>query len=160
MQDNVPMPQRAWLYLPKDPILVHYARQIKSERDHVLEDIISPGQRDLFGRVTVSTNEYMPLTAFARVDALIGEEDGRDESDEERSGDTAISLYEQKRDLRDLHRLLVGSVARKSAIDHRQLNAELIARTGSRVDQVTTEQLQKRIQLLEKWQERGYDGKR
>ncbi len=160
MQDNVPKPQRAWLYLPKDPILVHHARQIKAERDHVLEDIMPAGQRDLFGRVTVSTNEYMPLTAFARMDALIGEEDGRDERDVNRSSNTAMSLYEQKRDLRDLHRLLVGSVARKSAIDHRRLNAELIARTGSRVDQATTEQLQKRIQLLEKWQERGYDGKR
>jgi hypothetical protein len=89
---------------------VHYARQIKSERDHVLEDIISLEQRDLFGRATISTNGYIPLTAFEWMDALIGEEDGRDESEVNRSGDTAISLYEQKRDLRDLHRLLVGSV--------------------------------------------------
>jgi superfamily II DNA or RNA helicase len=160
MQEGVPKPQRAWLYLPKDPVLVHYARQIKAERDHVLEDIMPAGQRDLFGRVTISKNEYMPLTAVARMDVLIGEEDGRDEYDASRPGDAAISLYERKRDLRGLHRLLVGSVARKSAIDHRRLNAELIARTGSRVDQATTEQLQKRIQLLEKWQERGYDGKR
>ena len=57
----------------------------------------------------------------------------------------APSLHEQKRDLRDLHRLLVGSVARNSSIDHRRFNAELIARTGSRVDQATVEQLQKRI---------------
>ena len=58
------------------------------------------------------------------------------------------------------HRLLVASVARKTGVDHRRLNAELIARTGGRVDQATTEQLQKRIQLLERWQEKGYDGKR
>jgi len=38
--------------------------------------------------------------------------------------------------------------------------AQLIARTRSRVDQATVEQLKKRIQLLEKWKERGYDGKR
>jgi hypothetical protein len=51
-------------------------------------------------------------------------------------------------------------VARNSGIDHRRLNAELIARTGSRVDQATIEQLQKRIQLLQRWKDQGYDGKR
>jgi len=160
MQDGVSKPQRAWLYLPKDPILVHYARQIKAERDHILEDIMPPGQRDLFGRVTVSTNEYMPLTAIAKMDTLIGEEEAMGERDAVGAGHAPVSLHEQKRDLRDLHRLLVGSIARKNGIDHRRLNAELIARTGSRVDAATAEQLQKRILLLEKWQERGYDGKR
>jgi superfamily II DNA or RNA helicase len=160
MQEGLPKPQRAWLYLPKDPILVHYARQIKAERDHVLEDLVPAGQRDLFGRVTVSVNEYMPLMAVARKDSLIGEEEARGEGESATVAEPAAALHEQKRDLRDLHRLLVGSVARKSGIDHRCLNAELIARTGSRVDQATVEQLHKRIALLERWQERGYDGKR
>ena len=161
MQDGMPKPQRAWLYLPKDPILVHYARQIKAERDHVLEDIMPAGQRDLFGRVTVSgTKEYIPLNAVAKLDSLIGEDDPRGEGGGTVAGDIAVSLHEQKQDLRDTHRLLVASVARKTGVDHRRLNAELIARTGGRVDQATTEQLQKRIQLLERWQEKGYDGKR
>lgn len=161
MQDHVPKPQRAWLYLPKDPVLVHYARQIKAERDHVLEDIMPAGQRDLFGRVIAqAANEYVPLNAVARMDLLIGEEDVRPEGALAGAGDPPVSLHDQKRDLRDLHRLLVGSVARASGVDHRRLNAELIARTGSRVDQATAEQLQKRIQLLERWRDRGYDGKR
>ena len=160
MQESLPKPQRAWLYLPKDPVLVHYAKQIKAERDHVLEDIMPVGQRDLFGRVTVSTNEYMPLMAVARMDSLIGEEEARGESEAVAVAEPSVSLHEQKQDLRDLHRLLVTSLARTSGIDHRRLNAELIARTGSRVDQATTEQLRKRIQLLERWKERGYDGKR
>jgi superfamily II DNA or RNA helicase len=160
MQEGLPKPQRAWLYLPKDPILVHYARQIKAERDHVLEDIMPAGQRDLFGRVTVSTNEYMPLTAVSRMDTLIGEEEVQAEAGQAMAVEPSLSLHDQKRDLRDLHRLLVSAVARKSGIDHRRLNAELIARTGSRVDQATAEQLHKRIQLLEQWQERGYEGKR
>ena len=117
------------------------------------------GQRDLFGRVTVSTKEYAPLHAIARMDALIGDEEARGEAGAA-VNDPPVSLHDQKRDLRDLHRLLVGSVARTSGIDHRRLNAELIARTGSRVDQATVEQLQKRIQLLERWRDRGYDGKR
>lgn len=160
MQEGFPKPQRAWLYLPKDPILVHYARQIKAERDHVLEDLMPAGQRDLFGRVTVSTNEYVPLTAVARMDTLIGEDEPKSEDTGATTAEPPVSLHDQKRDLRDAHRLLVGTVARMSGIDHRRLNAELIARTGSRVDQATVEQLQKRIQLLERWRDRGYDGKR
>ncbi len=160
MQDGLPKPQRAWLYLPKDPILVHYAKQIKAERDHVLEDVMPAGQRDLFGHVTVSTNEYMPLMAVSRMDSLIGEDETRGEGDATAVAEPTASLHEQKLELRDLHRLLVSTVARNSGIDHRKLNAELIARTGSRVDQATVEQLKKRIQLLERWKERGYDGKR
>ncbi len=160
MQDGVPNPQRAWLYLPKDPVLAHYARQIKTERDHVLEDIMPAGQRDLFGRVTVSTNEYMPLMAVARMDSVIGEEEMKGEDSATAVAEPPVSLHERKQDLRDLHRLLVSAVARNSAIDHRRLNAELIARTGSRVDQATVEQLQKRIQLLQRWKDQGYDGKR
>lgn len=157
MQEGIPKPQRAWLYLPKDPNLVHYARQIKTERDHVLEDLMPAGQRDLFGRVSVSTNEYVPLNGVAKMDLLIGEEEVR--------GETPLntpppSLHEQKEELRDLHRLLVGSVARARGIDHRRLNAELIARTGSRVDQATSGQLKQRIALLERWRDCGYDGKR
>lgn len=41
-----------------------------------------------------------------------------------------------------------------------RLNAALIKRTGSRVDQATVEQLKKLIQLLERWKARSYDGKR
>ncbi|UVT19111.1 MAG: DEAD/DEAH box helicase family protein [Nitrospira sp.] len=160
MQDGMPKPQRAWLYLPKDPVLAHYARQIKAERDHVLEDIVPAGQRDLFGRVVVSTNEYMPLMAVPKIDSVIGEDDARDENEAAVVGDPTVSLHEQKRDLRDLHRLLVSAVSRNSGIDHRRLNAELIARTGSRVDQATMDQLRRRIQLLERWRDRGYEGKR
>ena len=119
------------------------------------------GQRDLFGRVAApAMNEYVPLKAVARIDLLIGEEDLRADGGNPVPPESTVSLHDQKRDLRDLHRLLVASVARASGVDHRRLNAELIARTGSRVDQATAEQLQKRIQLLERWRDRGYDGKR
>jgi superfamily II DNA or RNA helicase len=160
MQDHVPKPQRAWLYLPKDPVLAHYARQIKDERDHVLEDVLSSGQRDLFDRVTVSMNGYRPLMAVARMDTVIGAEEAEEIDRAAVGGAPPVSLHELKQELRDLHRLLVSAVARQSGVDHRRLNAELIARTGSRIDQATVEQLRKRIQLLERWRDQGYDGKR
>ena len=118
------------------------------------------GQRDLFGRVTVSVNEYRPLMAVARMDSVIGEEETKGEGSVTAVAEPPLSLHERKQDLRELHRLLVGAVARNSGIDHRRLNAELIARTGSRVDQATVEQLQKRVQLLQRWKDQGYDGKR
>jgi superfamily II DNA or RNA helicase len=158
MQAQVPMPQRAWLYLPKDAVLVRYAKQIKAERDHVVEEMLPAGQRDLFGHATVSVKEYAPLHAVARVDSLIGEEEGG--TDEVAAAAAQTPLHDRKRDLRDLHRVLVGSVARAAGIDHRRLNAELISRTGGRVDQATIDQLEKRIQLLQRWRDRGYDGKR
>jgi superfamily II DNA or RNA helicase len=158
MQPHVPTPQRAWLYLPKDPVLIRYAKQIKAERDHVLEDILPAGQRDLFGHAALSVKEYAPLHAIPRVDSLIGEEEAQQDGVATAASETP--LHDRKRDLRDLHRLLVGSVARTTGIDHRRLNAELISRTGSRMDQATVDQLQKRIQVLQRWRDRGYDGKR
>ena len=55
--------------------------------------------------------------------------------------------------------LLVASVARKTGVDHRRLNAELIKRTGGRVEQATVHQLERRISLLERWRETGFDGR-
>ena len=75
MQEGVPKPQRAWLYLPKDATFVHYAKHIKAERDHVLEDIMPSVQRTLFGTAATSLKEYMPLHGVARMDALIGGEE-------------------------------------------------------------------------------------
>ena len=75
MQEKVPKPQRAWLYLPKDATLVHYAKRIKVERDHVLEDIMPSVQRTLFGTAATSLKEYIPLNGVARLDALIGAEE-------------------------------------------------------------------------------------
>ena len=159
VQDKVPKPQRAWLYLPKDATLVHFAKRIKVERDHVLEDIMPAVQRTLFGTAATSLKEYIPLNGVARLDTLIGADEG---DPAEGTGQAAVAeaLHDQKDKLRDKHRNLVAAVARKTGADHRQLNAELIKRTGGRVDQATIPQLERRIALLEKWRESGFDRKR
>jgi superfamily II DNA or RNA helicase len=156
MQDGLPKPQRAWLYLPKDATLVHHAKRIKTERDHVLEDVMPSVQRTLFGTVATSLKEYVPLNGVARIDALIGDDEG-DSANQVRIADTApIALHDQKHTLRERHRILVAAVARKSGLDHRRLNAELIKRTGGRVDQATIQQLERRIALLERWRDSGF----
>jgi superfamily II DNA or RNA helicase len=156
MQDGLPKPQRAWLYLPKDANLVHHAKRIKTERDHVLEDIMPSVQRTLFGTVSTSLKEYVPLNGVARIDALIGEDEGESANQVRAADTTPIALYDQKDALRERHRILVAAVARKSGLDHRRLNAELIKRTGGRVDQATIQQLERRIALLERWRDSGF----
>jgi superfamily II DNA or RNA helicase len=158
MQEAYGRPQRAWLYLPKDATLVHYAKQIKAERDHVIEDVMPTAQRSLFGTAATALNEYVPLRAVAHVDTLI-RADG-DEPDTPGESLRAVPLHERKLQLRDLHRDLVAAVARKTGLDHRHINAELIKRTGCRVDQATVPQLERRITILERWRDTGYDGPR
>jgi superfamily II DNA or RNA helicase len=158
MQEGFPRPQRAWLYLPKDATLIHYAKQIKAERDHVLEEVMPATQRTLFGTAASALNEYVPLHAVARMDALIGTDN--DEPDGSAPPERAIPLHDRKLQLRDVHRDLVAAVARKVGIDHRHINAELIKRTGCRVDQATVPQLERRIAMLERWRDAGYDGPR
>jgi len=96
----------------------------------------------------------------ARLDALIGADEGDSAGDGKGQPEPAVALHDQKNTLRDKHRSLVGAVARKCGMDHRQLNAELIKRTGGRVDQATIPQLERRIALLEKWRDSGFDKKR
>ncbi len=92
------------------------------------------------------------------VDALIGG-DELELSDESKDvAGPSVPLHDKKNELRDQHRSLVGAVARKAGIDHRRLNAELIKRTGGKVDQATVAQLVRRIALLEKWRDSGFDG--
>ena len=160
MQDKVPKPQRAWLYLPKDATLVHYAKRIKVERDHVLEDVMPAAQRTLFGTAAASLKEYIPLDGVARLDALIGADEGDPAGGGKEIAEPAEALHDRKEKLRTKHRDLVGAVARKTGMDHRRLNAELIKRTGGRVDQATISQLERRIVLLEKWRDSGFDRKR
>lgn len=159
MQDDVPRPQRAWLYLPQDATLVLHATRIKDERDHVLEEVMPSVQRTLFGTAATSLKEYVPLNGVARMAALIGAEEGEADAGESRSPEPVASLHDRKSLLRERHRTLVGAVARKTGIDHRRLNAELIKRTGGRVDQATVQQLERRIVLLERWRDAGYDGR-
>jgi superfamily II DNA or RNA helicase len=146
-------PQKAWLYLPKDPTLVNYAQAIKAERDHVLaECAANESEQDLFGERPVGKKEFEPLSGVARQDRLIGEHE--DSAIEQREA----PLHEQKTDLRDLHRSLVGTVARTTGSDHRTINAELCRRTGGPIDRATMSQLKKRLWLLETWKNSGKIG--
>jgi hypothetical protein len=58
-----------------------------------------------------------------------------------------------------IHRNLVGRIARQAGLAHRVINSELIRRTGSRIETATVKDLEARIRQLERWIDRGYDGR-
>jgi len=94
------------------------------------------------------------------MDTLIGGDEEEPAGEGKGVAEPAVALHDKKNDLREQHRSLVGTVARKPGINHCRLNAELIKRTGGRVDQATVAQLARRIALLEKWRNSGFDGGR
>lgn len=155
-QPSLPRTQRAALYVPEDPVLIQYAREIQAERDHVLCDQeAGPSEpRDLFGALARMPRTFEPLAGVARPGMVIGDQADLGLSDVA----PGPALHEHKEQLRAIHRALVGAVARKTGLDHRRINLELIKRTGSRIESATVAQLERRILLLERWRDRGWEG--
>jgi hypothetical protein len=159
MQAGLPKPQKAWLYLPKDPTLVEFAQTIKAERDHVLMES-NGGSASLPDPSMGSApkKDFLPLSGVATADRLIGDQEELVTTDGEPMDVQPLPLHEQKDDLRGLHRNLVSVVARKTGADHRTINAELCRRTGGPIDRATLPQLKKRLWLLESWKDAGRVG--
>ncbi|WP_447979363.1 DEAD/DEAH box helicase [Candidatus Nitrospira bockiana] len=162
MQPELPASQRAYLYLPRDPRLVEYAEAIKAERDHVLWDEPEPAARTLFdGRPASPGDGFLPLWGVAVAHGRIGEDEPAAEpTPPSPAGQATVARYEHKEQLRQIHKNLVGKVARQAGVEHRRINAELLKRTGSRIEHATLDELKRRIQHLERWLERGYDERR
>lgn len=163
-------PQQAWLYLPKDPVLVQYAQAIEAERRHVLpEDEEEAEAEDVQTSLPTGaerrTSSYQPISGIARADELFGvqEQPGGGEVgvDWARPGadrTVQIPLAEHKEQLRAIHNTLVGDVARKTKTEHRAVHLELLNRTGTKIDAATVDQLDRRIRLLERWRDQGRVG--
>ena len=107
-------------------------------------------ERDLFGERPAVKKEFEALRGVARQDRVIGDHD-----DSHTRHQVEAPLHEQKTDLRERHRALVGQVARKTGADHRTINSELCKRTGGPIDRATMNQLKKRLWLLEGWKDKG-----
>lgn len=153
MRQEIGQPQKAWLYLPKDPTLIDYARTIEGERSHYIEEAEEPIEVEATGQGRQGSS-FFPISAVASADELFGVETGTGAMLP--ADDPAPApLHEQKNDLRGLHRVLVGTVARKTGADHRTINGELCKRTGGPIDRATMTQIKKRLWLLEAWKDAG-----
>lgn len=162
MRPELGHPQPAWLYIPKDPTLVEYARSIEEERNHAIPlealggtaplPLPTPAGRS--GGGGRWGGSFVPLSASAKQDELFVTrsmaEAGR--PDVPAPGEV---LAEQKDALRDRHRELVGQVARATRASFREINVELIRRVGGKIDTATVAQLERRIKLLASWRDRG-----
>jgi superfamily II DNA or RNA helicase len=160
MQSGLPASQRAYLYLPRDPRLVEYAESIKAERDHVLLSTDASQPRSLFEERSMGNEPFLPLSAVAVPHGRIGEDEPPAPASGQLDGHDSTARYEQKEHLRHVHKNLVSQIARQAGVDHRRIHAELIRRTGSRIESATVDQLKRRIKQLESWAARGYDLRR
>lgn len=153
MQATVPRPQRAWLYLPKDPQLVEYAKAIKAERDHVLTEALQRSSSRDGGDFAPPHREFVPLSGVAKHDQTIG--DHQETINYQIPMEVTPTLHDQKMDLRGLHRSLVNLVAKKTRLGHDRINAELCRRTGGPIARATIQQIKSRLLILERWKDAG-----
>lgn len=158
MRPELGAPQPAWLYLPKDPTLVDYARAIEAERNHAIaidadseEEPVAPAvqREEGMGR---GGSSFVPVSASARQDELFAVRS--------LEGGVAVAeevdtLADQKARLREQHSRLVSECARATGTGHREINLELIKRVGGKIDTATVSQLERRIRLLASWRDRG-----
>lgn len=160
MRPELGTPQPAWLYLPKDPTLVDYARAIEAERNHAIaidgeeeaeESAAAPAPPAVGGMRGGSS--FVPLSASAHRDELFAVQGAE-------GGSVAVAepvetLADQKARLREQHSRLVSECARATGTGHREINLELIKRVGGKIDTATVSQLERRIRLLASWRDRG-----
>ncbi|WP_447973943.1 DEAD/DEAH box helicase [Nitrospira sp. Kam-Ns4a] len=166
-------PRGAWVYLPRDPVLVAHARALRTERQHALPEfrpadaVDQPADESAMPRrprpfqalagtawadgtllLTASPPAPPPLSSPGLVPATAG---GSTPSDSAASP----ARYAQKAALRRLHHRLVGRVAWRTGLAPRVIHAELIARFGHALQDATLDELQARLALLRDWLEHG-----
>lgn len=157
MRPELGTPQRAWLYVPKDPALMQYAQEIQAEREHAipLEPIPADEPSPVgMGAGYRSPASFLPISGVAVADRVVMMETvhrGRSAVIEQ-----VDTLAEQKEQLRARHRELVGLVAKATRVPHREVYLSLIKLDGARVESATVQQLERRIRVLGTWRERGY----
>lgn len=153
MRPELGNPQPAYLAIPKDPTLVEYARAIEAERNHAIDETptlkVEPTGFTGGGR---PRGTYEPISATARADVRygVGVEAQTAVLDE-----VPVALAEQKQELRERHRALVGQCAKATGVSHQEINLELIKRVGGRIETATVAQLERRLRLLTSWRDRG-----
>ena len=174
-------PQRAYVYIPNDPVLCQHASSIDEERRHSLRRRDDVDATELEERV--QTEEQLSLfsaiSAVASGPALLEREvtdlddelDPRDEEDDEEGllvellplagaptdpVERFLSPREQRAQLRERNAACASEIARITRQDHRSVNAELNRRAGIRsIAEASISQLEKRLDAADLWLIRG-----
>jgi superfamily II DNA or RNA helicase len=170
--------QRAWLFIPDDPRLRRHATQIAQQRRHSLARTDSDRpERDESAPDALPADEQLSLfaaiSAVATGSAATGDDDlDLDELSEAPVNEFEVTLApppplagaadaeaaavltrrEEKALLRELNADLARRLARRTALTHAQVNAELNRLSGvRRVSQATIDQLQARLRAGDVW---------
>ncbi|MEW6542459.1 MAG: DEAD/DEAH box helicase family protein [Nitrospirota bacterium] len=156
-QPHLHGPQRAFLYLPADPVLSHYAKRIGEERDHVLQAQDPPDPKQPHGLLSGAeqTSLFSPLEAHAQAQEIIAPIEQREAAFmvqppvQSAASSHPAPLFAQKNALRTKHKRLVGMLSSRTGRSHREINVDLIRSTGSRIETATVAELERRIAILE-----------
>ncbi len=145
----------AWLYLPSDPILLTYARDLDAARRRVAQELAAATPVPMGHATARSRASFTPLGGLAWSQETVVPAGV--------TGGPALTLptsappvFEQRDRLRARHHRLVGAVARRWGLPHRLVHTELTRRTGSRLEEAALEQLAQRLALLDQWLKTGF----
>lgn len=144
----------AWLYLPSDPILLGYARDLDAARRRVAQELAASTPVQMGRTASRSRTAFTPLGGLAwSQDTVIpaGVTGGLAMT----LPTSAAPLFEQRDRLRARHHRLVGAVARRWGLPHRLIHVELTQRTGGRLEEAGLDQLARRLALLDQWLREG-----
>ena len=158
MRPELGRPQPAWMYLPKDPILIAHARTIEDEILHAATPaMLTQAEPPTNGRGWPASS-FRPIGATAQADERFDVQTPAGDGESLPYEAPPQPLHKEKDSLREVHQLLVSDVARKTGVDHRTINATLCRETGGPIDRATRGQLQRRLLLLERWKDYGRIG--
>ena len=173
--------QRAWLFIPDDPRLRMHAARVAEQRRHSLRrsDREPQVERDVDSAVLEGDTQLSLFavisavaTGHAAVDDFPYDADDVDEGNAEEfeltlaplpllyggggepgeGGTATITRREEKQQLREANATVARALVRRTGLGHAAVNAELNRLSAvRRVSEATIEQLERRVQVADRW---------
>jgi superfamily II DNA or RNA helicase len=145
---------RAWLFLPSDPTLLAFARQLEAAQRRALAEAQPEAHTSARRAGAPAATTFEALGGIARPQTLIMPVAPTPPTP---APPEPIPRFVQRERLRARHQQLVRLVARRYGVAHRYLHTELARRTGSRIEDADLQQLAARLELLHAWLTQGLD---
>jgi superfamily II DNA or RNA helicase len=150
------MPEPSWVYLPADPVLRSHAAEVQSELRRALrqreadEGLDEPRERRVSERSAAV--EFVPLSAeVAPQMTLFGTAPtvSVGKAKQQLVEPVPVAAFELRARLREQRRRLVADLAKRSASNHREINAWVNREVGvGRVESASIEQLERTVERL------------
>jgi superfamily II DNA or RNA helicase len=150
------MPEPSWVYLPADPVLRGHAAEVESELRRALRECEADDgldePRERRASEPSAAMEFVPLSAeVAPQMTLFGPAPtvAANNTMQEPAERAPMAAFERRARLREERRRLVADLAKRSASNHREINAWVNREVGvGRVESASIEQLERTIEKL------------